>query len=63
MSRPSLLEIIQLNLTVSNFEENKQHSFNIFEYENDRKQKVLTTKVHELRDKFGIDIIKLASEL
>jgi len=55
--------VIQLNLTVSNFVENKNHSFDIFEYENDKKNLELTKKINALRDKYGIDIIKNATEL
>lgn len=55
--------IIQLNLTVSNFIEQRQDSFNLFEYENDMKNKELNQKLHKLREKFGIDIIKTANEL
>ncbi|WP_428026928.1 DNA polymerase IV [Arcobacter sp.] len=55
--------IIQLNLTVSNFVENNNHSFNIFEYENDKKNLELASKINDLRDKYGIDIIKNAIEL
>ncbi len=55
--------LIQLNLTVSNFIENKNHSFNLFEYTNDKKNLELTNKINGLRDKYGIDIIKNATEL
>lgn len=55
--------IIQINLTVSNFIEQRQDSFNLFEYENDMKNKELNQKLHKLREKFGIDIIKTANEL
>ena len=55
--------IVQISLSVSNFLENKQNSLNLFEYENDLKQSKLTTQIQKLRSKFGIDIIKNASEL
>lgn len=55
--------VIQLNISVSNFLENKQNSFNLFEYENDLKELKLTSGIQKLRTKFGIDIIKNASEL
>ncbi|PLY09309.1 MAG: DNA polymerase IV [Arcobacter sp.] len=55
--------IIQLNITVSNFMEQKMDSFNLLEYENDLKKKQLNNKLNELRDKFGVDIIKNATEL
>ncbi|PPK62354.1 DNA polymerase-4 [Malaciobacter marinus] len=55
--------VVQLNITVSNFADNKKFTYNLFEYESDLKKKELTNKVQNLRDKFGIDIIKTASEL
>lgn len=55
--------IIQINITVSNFIENKQNSFNLFEYEKDLKKQLLESKLNSLRDKYGIDIIKNAVEL
>lgn len=55
--------IIQLNITVSNFIENKKNTFDIFEYENDLKTKKLSDNVQKLRTKYGIDIIKSANEL
>lgn len=55
--------MIQLNLTVSNFAKKNSYTYNIFEYEEDIKKKELFGKVQKLRDKFGIDIIKTASEL
>jgi len=55
--------VIQINISVSNFLENKQNSLNLFEYENDLKQSKLTNQIQKLRSKFGIDIIKNASEL
>ena len=55
--------VIQLNLTVSNFIENKNHSFNLFEYEKDKRDLELANRLNKLRDKYGIDIIKNANEL
>ena len=55
--------MVQLNLTVSNFAKKNAYTYNIFEYEEDLKKKELFGKVQKLRDKFGIDIIKTASEL
>lgn len=55
--------VVQLNLTVSNFAKQKAYTYNLFEYENDRKKSELTNRMQKLRDKFGIDIIKNASEL
>lgn len=55
--------VIQLNITVSNFIEQRMDSFNILEYEEDLKKKKLNTELNTLREKFGVDIIKSASEL
>ena len=55
--------VIQINISVSNFLEDKQNSLNLFEYENDLKQSSLSNQIQKLRNKFGIDIIKNASEL
>jgi len=55
--------IIQINLTLSNFSENKPTTMNLLSYEEDKKQSILTNSMQKLRDKFGIDIIKSAGEL
>jgi len=54
--------IIQLNLTLSNFAENKQTTMNLLSYEEDIKQVKLTETMQTLRNKFGIDIIKSGGE-
>ncbi len=55
--------IVQLNITLSNFQENKATTLNLFTLESDNKQLKLTYSMQKLRDKFGIDIIKSAGEL
>ncbi len=55
--------IVQINLTLSNFSENKPVTMNLFSFEEDEKQKKLTHSMQKLRNKFGIDIIKSAGEL
>lgn len=55
--------VVQIALTVSNFAKKNEYTYNLFEFEEDLKKKELFTKVQKLRDKFGIDIIKSASEL
>ena len=55
--------IIQLNLTLSNFSEDKPTTMNLLSFEEDKKQEDLTQSMQKLRDKFGIDIIKSAGEL
>lgn len=55
--------VVQLSITVSNFAKTNEYTYNLFEYEGDLKKKELTDQVQKLRTKFGIDIIKSASEL
>ncbi len=55
--------VVQLNITVSNFARANDYTYNIFEYEEDIKKRTLTNQIQKLRLKFGIDIIKSASEL
>ena len=55
--------IIQISLSLGNFIEQSFDSFNLFEYEEDLKKKNLNTHLNKLRDKYGIDIIKMAKEL
>ena len=55
--------IVQVNITLSNFEENRAVTMDLLHYEDDMKQSKLTDSMQKLRDKFGIDIIKSAGEL
>lgn len=55
--------IIQLNLTLSNFAENKTVTMDLLNFEDDQRQVSLTNSMQKLRDKFGIDIIKSGGEL
>lgn len=55
--------VIQLNITVSNFAKVNEYTYNLFEYEGDLKKRELTNQMQKLRAKFGVDIIKSASEL
>jgi len=55
--------IIQINITLGNFEESKTMTMNLLNYEEDIKQAKLTDSLQKLRNKFGIDIIKSAGEL
>lgn len=55
--------VVQLSITVSNFAKINEYTYNLFEYEEDLKKKELTDQMQKLRTKFGIDIIKSASEL
>lgn len=55
--------VVQLNITVSNFAKDNSFTYNIFEFESDIKKRELSNKMQKLRLKYGIDIIKNASEL
>ena len=55
--------IVQVNITLSNFSEHKQTTMNLFTQDDDTKQSKLTASMQSLRDKFGIDIIKSGGEL
>ena len=55
--------IVQINITLSNFIEDKRVAKNLFTQESDEKLKKLTTSMQNLRNKFGIDIIKTGGEL
>jgi len=55
--------IIQINITISNFTTQKQVTLDMFNLQDDLKQENLSNTMHKLRDKFGIDIIKSAKEL
>lgn len=55
--------IVQINIILSNFIENQQGSYNIFEFESDKKKSLLSNKINFLRDKYGVDIIKSAIEI
>ena len=54
--------IVQINITLSNFQENKPTTLNLFTFEDDTKQKKVTESLQKLRNKFGIDIIKSGGE-
>ncbi len=56
-------KIIYIGISVSNFMEYKQKSFNILTYEEDRKFGKLGNCMQTLRDKYGIDIVKNACEI
>ena len=55
--------VVQINITLSNFAEQNAQAFNLFTLEDDNKQSELTSSMQKLRNKFGIDIIKSAGEL
>ena len=55
--------VIQLYITVFNFVKKNEHTFNLFEYESDLKKEILDKNIQNLREKFGVDIVKSAYEI
>ena len=55
--------VIQLYITVFNFAKKGEHTYNLFEYEDDLKKDKLSKNIQNLRENFGIDILKSACEL
>ena len=55
--------VVQLYITVFNFAKKGEHTYNLFEYEDDLKKDKLGENIQNLREKFGIDIRKCACEL
>lgn len=55
--------VVQLYITVFNFAKKGEHTYNLFEYEDDLKKDKLGENIQNLREKFGIDILKSAFEL
>ncbi|MCV6608922.1 MAG: DNA polymerase IV [Campylobacterales bacterium] len=54
--------IVQLNVSLSSFEENKNITMDLLNYQEDTVQSKLTASQHLLRSKYGIDIIKSGGE-
>lgn len=57
------LGIIQINITLSHFQNSKKVTVDLFSHEYNYKKTKLMDSVHKLRSKYGIDIIKSAGEL
>lgn len=57
------LGVIQLNITLSQFQNVKKTTVDIFSHEENYQKAKLMQSVHKLRSKYGIDIIKSAGEL
>jgi DNA polymerase-4 len=54
---------VKLTLNVSNFTSQHQKTLSLLDYEEDTKEKELGEKIQELREKYGLDIMKTGSEL
>ncbi len=55
--------IVQLQITLSDLQEQCHKTFDLFHFENDQKQKMLMDSLHKLRQKYGVDILKTGNEL
>ncbi len=54
--------ITKVSIAVSNFSEHKK-TFSLLDLENDLRDKKLSQSIHDLREKYSLDIIKSANEL
>lgn len=54
---------IKLTINVSNFNELQTRTLSLFDFEEDVKKALLSEKIQNLRDRFGLDIIKNGVEL
>jgi len=57
------LSAIKLTLNVSDFTTQHPRTLSLLEYDQDLKERALTEKIHEVRQKFGLDVIRTANEL
>lgn len=54
--------IVHITISLESFQETSKKTYDLFSYEDDTKQSKLSDSMQELRDKFGIDIIKNGNE-
>jgi len=57
------LPAVKLTLNVSDFTTRNPRTLSLLEYDHDLKARALTEKIHEVRQKFGLDVIRTANEL
>ncbi len=57
------LAAIKLTLNVSDFTTGHPRTLSLLEHDTDLKARALTEKIHEVRQKFGLDVIRTANEL
>ena len=55
--------VIKLTLNVSNFASLNRKTLSLIDFNDDSKEKKLHKNIHELRSRFGLDIIKTGNEL
>ena len=54
---------VKITVNVSNFTIHHTKTLSLLDYDEDVKEKELSKKIHELREKFGLDILKTGDEL
>ena len=54
---------VKITLSVSNFTSHHNKTFSLLDYEEDIREKELSVMIYQLREKFGLDILKTGSEL
>jgi DNA polymerase-4 len=62
ISHPEL-SAVKLTLNVSDFTTQHPRTLSLLEYDSDLKERAITEKIHEVRQKFGLDVIRTANEL
>jgi len=55
--------IIRISISLRNFKKIQKEPYSLFEYEKDRKFEKLLKESTKMREKYGIDIIRIASEV
>jgi DNA polymerase-4 len=54
---------VKITVNVSNFTMHHTKTLSLLDYDEDVKEKELSKKIHELRERFGLDILKTGDEL
>ena len=54
---------VKITVNVSNFTMHHTRTFSLLDYDRDLKEKELSKKIHQLRERFGLDILKTGDEL
>jgi len=57
------LKIIRINISTSSFTTHSHRALSLIDYEEDKKQHTLTTKIKTLREKYGLDTLRWGSEI
>ncbi len=56
-------KIIRISLSLKNFKNSYHDTYSLFEYEKDKKFAKLLSQTTKMREKYGIDIVRFASEV